>query len=49
MLTALYRCDIHNAKYIHWNIGTTPMALRITTIITANGLIRDIDLVDNQR
>jgi len=25
------------------------LALRITTIITENGLIRDIDMIDNER
>ena len=46
-LIVLHRERIHHGVYIHWNIGTTPMALRITTIITANGLIRDIDMIDN--
>ena len=71
MLTELHRCHIRNGRYIHWNIGITPTALRgynirnggyihwnigtmalelrIITVITANGLIRDIDMVDNQR
>ena len=46
---ALRYCNIHNGGYIHWSIGTMALALRITTVITANGLIRDIDMVDNQR
>ena len=48
-LTASRCYNIHNTKYIHWSIGTMALALRITTIITANGLIRDIDMVDNER
>ena len=47
--TTLHYCHIHNVKHIHWSIGTMALALRITTIITANGLIRDIDMVDNER
>ncbi|MBF1564842.1 hypothetical protein [Segatella salivae] len=46
---ALRSYNIRNGGYIHWSIGTMALALRITTIITANGLIRDIDMVDNQR
>ena len=46
---ALHYCHIRNGEYIHWSIGTMALALRITTVITANGLIRDIDMVDNQR
>ena len=47
--TALRRYNIRNGRYIHWNFATTLTALRITTFITANGLIRDIDMVDNER
>ena len=47
--TALRRYNIRNGGYIHWSIGTMALELRITTIITVNGLIRDIDMVDNQR
>lgn len=46
---ALRSYNIRNGGYIHWSIGTMALALRITTVITANGLIRDIDMVDNQR
>ena len=46
---ALRYYNIRNGGYIHWSIGTMALALRITTVITANGLIRDIDMVDNQR
>ena len=31
--------NIHNSKYIHLNIGTTPTALRIRIFIMANELI----------
>ena len=46
---ALRSYNIRNGGYIHWSIDTMALALRITTIITTNGLIRDIDMVDNQR
>lgn len=31
--------NIHNSKYIHLNIGTTPTALRIRIFVMANELI----------
>lgn len=39
--------NIHNGGYIHWNIGATPTALCIRTFVTANRLIRAIDVVEN--
>ena len=45
--TALHHEGIFIAKCIHWNIGTTPTALCIRTFVTANRLIRAIDVVEN--
>ena len=45
--TALRGENIHNGGYIHWNIGTTPTALCIRIFVTANRLIRAIDVVEN--
>ena len=39
--------NIHNGGYIHWNTGTTPTALCIRIFVTANRLIRAIDVVEN--
>ena len=39
--------NIHNGRYIHWNIGATPTALCIRTFVTVNRLIRAIDVVEN--
>ena len=47
--TALHNESISIAIYIHWNTGTTPTTLRIRIFVIGNGLIRDIDMVDNQR
>ena len=44
---ALRHEGIFIAKYIHWNIGTTPTALCIRIFVTANRLIRAIDVVEN--
>ena len=46
-LTALHRYNIRNEGYIHWNIGTTPTALCIRMFVTANRLIRAIDVVED--
>ena len=46
-LTALRRYNIRNEGYIHWNTGTTPTALYIRIFVTANRLIRAIDVVEN--
>ena len=45
--TALRGENIHNGGYIHWNIGTTPMTLCIRIFVTANRLIRAIDVVED--
>ena len=45
--TALHRYNIRNEGYIHWNIGATPTALCIRIFVTANRLIRAIDVVEN--
>ena len=45
--TALHRYNIRNEGYIHWNIGATPTALYIRIFVTANRLIRAIDVVEN--
>ena len=39
--------NIHNGKYIHLNIGTTPKALHVRIFIMANELIGGGDDVDN--
>ncbi|EFV04411.1 hypothetical protein HMPREF9420_1474 [Segatella salivae DSM 15606] len=39
--------NIHNGKYIHLNIGTTPMALHVRIFIMANELIGGGDDVNN--
>ena len=39
--------NIHNGKYIHLNIGTTPTALRIRIFVMANELIGSGDDVNN--
>ena len=44
---ALHRYNIRNEGYIHWNIGATPTALYIRIFVTANRLIRAIDVVEN--
>ena len=45
--TALRGENIHHGGCIHWNIGTTPTALCIRIFVTANRLIRAIDVVEN--
>ena len=45
--TALRGENIHNGRCIHWNIGATPTALYIRIFVTANRLIRAIDVVEN--
>ena len=45
--TALHRYNIRNEGYIHWNTGATPTALCIRIFVTANRLIRAIDVVEN--
>ena len=44
---ALRNENIHNGRYIHWNTGAIPMALCIRIFVTANRLIRAIDVVEN--
>lgn len=39
--------NIHNGKYIHWNIGATPTALCIRIFVIANRLIRVIGIIEN--
>ena len=39
--------SIHNGRYIHWNTGATPTALCIRIFVTANRLIRAIDVVED--
>ena len=39
--------NIHNGGCIHWNTGATPTALCIRIFVTANRLIRAIDVVEN--
>ena len=39
--------NIHNGRYIHWNIGTTPTALCIRIFVIANRLIRVIGVIEN--
>ena len=46
-LTALHRYNIRNEGYIHWNTGATPTALCIRVFVTANRLIRAIDVVED--
>ena len=46
-LTALRRYNIRNEGYIHWNTGATPTALCIRIFVTANRLIRAIDVVED--
>ena len=46
-LTALHRYNIRNEGYIHWNTGATPTALCIRIFVTANRLIRAIDVVED--
>ena len=43
----LYRDNIHHGRYIHWDINTILLALRIRIFVAANGLIRGDDIVDN--
>ena len=45
--TALHRYNIHNEGYIYWNTGATPTALCIRIFVTANRLIRAIDVVED--
>ena len=45
--TALHRYNIRNEGYIHWNTGATPTALCIRIFVTANRLIRAIDVVED--
>ena len=45
--TALHRYNIRNEGYIHWNIDATPTALCIRIFVTANRLIRAIDVIEN--
>ena len=45
--TALRGENIHNGRYIHWNIGTTPTALCVRIFVTAYRLIRAIDVIEN--
>ena len=45
--TALRGCDIHNGKYIHWNSPTILSRLLIRIFVIENGLIRDINMVNN--
>ena len=46
-LIALRNRNIQNSGYIHWDINTIPLALRIRIFVVANGLIRGDDIVDN--
>ena len=39
--------NIHDGRCIHWNIGAIPTALCIWIFVTANRLIRAIDVVEN--
>ena len=45
--TALRGENIHNGGCIHWNIGATPTALCIRIFVTANRLIRAIDVIED--
>ena len=44
---ALRHEGIFIAKCIHWNTGATPTALCIRIFVTANRLIRAIDVVED--
>ena len=39
--------NIHYGECIHWDISTTPTALCIRIFVTANRLIRAIDVVED--